>query len=270
MTNRALRWFGHTHPHFDQPHIERAGPLVLGCYGGTTAAGADKNEDGALLWSGANNAWELALICDAHHSAESTAMLLDIFSGAFEEIQQLLEHPAAHALPELERLVEQLLRAPATRERCRQVRGEASCLLVVRREAYVWWWSIGDCVAYLLHPILTQFGQYGLNQRVFYQWIGHVNTFDRGVACRSSGVQLLQPGPNIILLATDGLLECGTEPFTNPQFLYALFSAPESLEQRIELALNVVKNEQGRDSATIVAWEFNPTALYERSATPQP
>ncbi|WDV45109.1 hypothetical protein PV797_16520 [Clostridiaceae bacterium M8S5] len=62
-------------------------------------------------------------------------------------------------------------------ERCKRVTGEATCLICVQKEQFVWWFSIGDNLIYLLHSELAELGQYSLNQRQFYQWVGKVNTF---------------------------------------------------------------------------------------------
>lgn len=264
MSTEAIRWLGAEQPFLDTPTTHLCGPLVLGCYGGTTSAGAMKNEDAALVWVDPDRNWEWAFLCDAHYSAQSAALMLECLTSEEARIRSTLSQPTNTALPELEALLLEILRSPLMRVRSAEVVGEASCLFVVRHHHYVWWFSIGDCVAYLLHPVLTHYGQYGLNQRVFYQWIGHTNTFDRAVPCYSSGTQLIQPGRNIILLTTDGLLEFGSQPFTNPHFLYAVYSARDTLQQRVAMSLGMVQAELGVDSATVIAWEFDPAALYEQ------
>ncbi|MEK4512079.1 hypothetical protein [Paenibacillus sp. FSL K6-2524] len=62
-------------------------------------------------------------------------------------------------------------------------------------------------MAYLFHPDLAKFNQYGLNQRQFFEWVGQVNTFDLSVPCYTSGRRQLRYGSNYIVLATDGVLE---------------------------------------------------------------
>ncbi len=54
---------------------------------------------------------------------------------------------------------------------------------------------------------LHKLGQYALNQRHFYEWIGNVNTFDLPVPCYSSGIRELRTGKNRIVMVTDGVLE---------------------------------------------------------------
>ena len=75
-------------------------------------------------------------------------------------------------------------------------------MVCVRKDRYLWWMSIGDCVLYLLHPKLAALGQFALNQRGFYEWVGHVNTFDLAAPCYTTGTRYLPPGPNTILLLT--------------------------------------------------------------------
>lgn len=62
---------------------------------------------------------------------------------------------------------------------CRNVKGETACLIVVRKDKYIWWFSVGDCILYLFHPELSALGQYQVNQRQFYEWIGQVILLNR-------------------------------------------------------------------------------------------
>ena len=48
-----------------------------------------------------------------------------------------------------------------------KIKGETACLLCVRKENYIWWLSIGDCLVYVFHEELHKLGQYALNQRHF-------------------------------------------------------------------------------------------------------
>jgi serine/threonine protein phosphatase PrpC len=141
----------------------------------------------------------------------------------------------------------------------------------VRRAQFLWWLSIGDCVAYLFHPELARLGQFALNQRQYFEWIGRVNTFELPVPCYTTGVRELRGGRNVLLLATDGLLECGTRPFEEPRTLYRTFFAQPGaipdLAARVAALLGRVHRERGRDSATVIAWVCeNPHAVAMPSA----
>lgn len=35
-----------------------------------------------------------------------------------------------------------------------KIKGETACLLCVRKENYIWWLSIGDCLVYVFHEEL--------------------------------------------------------------------------------------------------------------------
>jgi hypothetical protein len=96
-----------------------------------------------------------------------------------------------------------------------------------------------------------------------------MHTFALPVPCFSTGVRELRQGQNVVLLTTDGLLECGTRPFEDPCELAGLFmlgGAVSTLEQAVRAALARVHAERGRDSATVVAWTVdNPVAATQPS-----
>lgn len=260
IAESSLCWLGDDARHFDMPHLDIYGPMHLGCYGGCTSAGAHKNEDAALLWYDPAGDWEWAMILDAHHSAQSAALILHTIAAEEKSVRELLTQPVSVAFAALQNYLVSIFSAPSFRAQCAQVYGEASCLIVARKADFVWWFAVGDCIAYVFHPTYARLGEYALNQRRFYEWIGHINTFDLAVPCFTSGVRQLRPGLSIIMLATDGLLECGTRPFEDAPTLYSTFtSAAPTVKGSIEVALTRVHAEQGRDSATIIAWEYDNT-----------
>ncbi|WP_429917828.1 protein phosphatase 2C domain-containing protein [Lederbergia citrisecunda] len=138
-------------------------------------------------------------------------------------------------------------------DQCKKVKGETACLICIRKENYLWWFSVGDCVVYVFHPELIALGQFQLNQRQFYEWIGHVNTFDKAVPCFSSGVRELRKGMNRIFMSTDGLLECPGEPFSNPKDVADSLDA-EQLGEAFSLILNEIEKNNVRDSTTMIGW----------------
>lgn len=257
---RALTWLGRDEPHLDRVEIAACGRVWLGCYGGRRDAGAAKNEDGALIWCAPDGGWEFALLLDAHATAESAALVLAAIGEHEEAIAQLLAQPSEMALRAVEREILGVFASEAFRAACRRVQGETACLIVARRAQFLWWLSIGDCVAYVLQPELAALGQYALNQRQFFEWVGRVNTFDLAVPCYTSGMRELRGGRSVIALVTDGLLECGARPFEQPEVLYgALAPGRESgdgLASRVRACLERVHEERGRDSATVIAWEY--------------
>jgi hypothetical protein len=235
---------------------------VIGCYGGRTAAGATRNEDGALVWCAGDGSWEFALLLDAHGSAGSAALVLTTIEAEAEAITASLSQPAETAFASLHQHLLALFQSPAFREQCRRVQGETACLICARKAQFLGWLSIGDCVVYLFHPELARLGQFALNQRSFFEWIGHANSFDLPVPCYASGVRELRRGQNRIVMTTDGLLEFGTRPFEDPRELHQFF-APEHEDAAVEAgvrgALARVHQERGRDSATVIAWNCHVT-----------
>jgi hypothetical protein len=238
--------------------------MVIGLYGGNSRAGARKNEDGALVWCPADGGWEFAVLLDAHFSVDSAKLVVDAVQAERDAITSMLVRPIDTAFEALHRHLLALFRSPEFRERCAQAYGEASCLICARKSAFLWWLSVGDCVVYLLHPRLARLGQYALNQRSYFEWIGHDNTFDLPVPCYASGVRRLLPGYNMVVMATDGLLECGRRPFENPANLYEAFTRPQGgLVQAVHAVLSRVHQERGRDSATVIAWPVGIGADYD-------
>lgn len=256
---QSFRWLGAEATHLDRPAIATCGPVAIGCYGGNTRAGAARNEDAALVWCAPDAAWEFALLVDAHFTAQSAALLLEAVASEQQAIAGILSGPPEQFTGALGAHLVGLFTSAAFRARCREVEGEASCLICARRAGYVWWLSVGDVVLHLFHPELARLGQFTLNQRHFFEWIGERNTFDLPVPCYSTGVRELLPGANTVLLTTDGLFEYAGAPFADPAQLYRLFTAgaADAMPNQAREALAQVHRGRGRDSATLIAWRHH-------------
>jgi hypothetical protein len=228
-------------------------------YGGNTSAGAQKNEDGALAWSSERDGWTFAMLLDAHASSESTKLVMELIQSEEANVARLLSLSVGEAFPRVERRVLECFQSTGFKLKCRDVQGETACLICVQKDGFLWWFSVGDCVAYLFHPELARLGQYALNQRQFFEWVGQVNTFDQPVAAWSSGVRELRSGVNHILLVTDGVLEFGNRPFEESALLHDLFMSAGNSgvavhQEVVKSILERVHCENGRDSATMVHW----------------
>ncbi|ANN35357.1 protein phosphatase [Bacillus thuringiensis] len=234
--------------------VKQYGDIVLGKYGGNISAGAKKNEDGALVWS--NGEWEFAAILDGHNSAESVDLVVNTIEKEYENIKVILNEPINTVFQSVENHILTIFQASSFKEKCKKIKGETACLLCVRKENYIWWLSIGDCLVYVFHEELHKLGQYALNQRHFYEWIGNVNTFDLPVPCYSSGIRELRTGKNRIVMVTDGVLECGERRYEIPVNLYnAMNRNDKTLKENIHNVLEHVHHQLGRDSATIISWD---------------
>ncbi len=255
----TFRWLGSDEMRLDRPGVYACGRVRIGLYGGNTEAGANKNEDAALVLCHNDGEWELAAVVDAHYSSESARLILDALAGEQERIVASMAGSVGAAFGLLERHLVDLFASPGFRAKCRQVVGEASCLIAARKDRFVWWLSVGDCVAYALNSRLAGLGQFALNQRSFFEWIGDRNTFDLPVPCYTRGVKALPAGRTVMLLTTDGLLECGSRPFEDPLYLYQAFTygGDKDLGDNVLNALNAVHGELGRDSATVIAWPYS-------------
>ncbi|MDN4524467.1 protein phosphatase 2C domain-containing protein [Fictibacillus fluitans] len=252
-----LNWVGSSEPFIDRPHISELYHITLGRYGGHSLSGAKKNEDGCLVWACEKGDWEFSAILDAHYSAESAELVVKGLEGIKAELAEAIDQAVPHCFKELETRIVTLFKSTAFRDECRRVKGETACLLVFRKENYVWWLSIGDCVLYLFHPELAAFDQYQLNQRNFYEWIGRVNTFEKPVPCFSSGTRELRKGKNTFLLATDGMTECPGTGYANAKNVYRVFEQTENPQAGVHHLLKAVEQNGGRDSATLIGWQVD-------------
>lgn len=252
-----FNWVGSEDNYVDQPHILQLHHVVIGRYGGNSGAGQCKNEDGCLVWINKKLDWEFALLLDAHNTSESAELILETFNTEKLPIQQILSLPTnQQTFKQLEWKIINMFQAEEFLSACRNVTGETACLIVARKDQYVWWFSVGDCILYLFHQELAALGQYQLNQRQFYEWIGQVNTFEQAVPCYSVGIRELRKGVNHLFLTTDGLIECPNGPYANPISIYHSFTKPNDKES-IRLMLGNIKENGVRDSTTILSWQVN-------------
>ena len=250
----SFRWVGSEEAYLDQPSVAECGSIVVGRYGGRTETGARTNEDGALVWCDAAGAWEFAVLLDAHFSAESAELILATLQAERPRLLAALAQPIASAFRALHEALLAIFMNEDFRAKCREVYGEASCLIVARKGAYLWWFSVGDCLAYLLQAKPSGLGQYLLNQRVYFQWIGQHNTFDEPAPCYSTGTQRLYRGEALIALATDGVFESIPSFYDQPEQLLYVLASTEQLASGVGRVLDLVHDAQGRDSATLIAW----------------
>lgn len=260
MGKEAVFWTGRAESYLDRPDATWHDGFCVGRYGGSSASGADKNEDGLLAWSDGEGRWEFAVILDAHGSCESAELVIDALLTERSSIESLLSEPIDTAIPGLEATLLALFRSDAFRSECAAVKGECSCLIVCRVENMVWWLSIGDCMLFLLHPELLAWEQSMLNQRHFYEWVGNVNTFDLPVPCYSTGRRQLRQGRHAIVMATDGFL--GTESCdvnVMKDWPLRLSGSPRELERGVLAFLSRLHAARTTDSTTLLVWPvYNP------------
>ncbi|MFJ7731993.1 protein phosphatase 2C domain-containing protein [Lysinibacillus sp. NPDC097231] len=250
-------WIGSQENFIDQPNLYQIEHVIVGRYGGNSDAGQYKNEDGCLIWLDKKEDWEFAILLDAHNTSESAEIIIEQFISHKNEIKHLLSLPANQkTFKSIEEKILSIFQSEKFLTVCRNITGETACLIVVRKEKYVWWFSVGDCVLFLFHQELAALGQFQINQRQFYEWIGQVNTFEQDVPCYSIGIKELRKGENRLLLTTDGLIECPNEPYSNPVNIYNSFLNSKDNES-IESMLKNIRRNGVRDSTTIVFWNIN-------------
>ncbi len=153
-------WVGSENNLVDQLHIHTINHITLGRFGGNSIAGQYKNEDGSLIWVDDKQDWEFVVLLDAHNSAESAELVINQFLISKEEIQNSLLLNYEQTFKSLEKTILNMFQDEEFINACRKVKGETACLIVLRKDKYLWWLSIGDCISYLFHPELAKLGQY--------------------------------------------------------------------------------------------------------------
>ncbi|MEH7387847.1 protein phosphatase 2C domain-containing protein [Bacillus sp. JJ1521] len=246
-------WVGSQNHFIDTLSVQKQGNIMIGRFGGNTAAGQSKNEDGCLVWQNEQEDWEFVILLDAHHTAESAELILQEFVKRKGTIKSLFAGSPKGSFTNIEETILKIFQNPEFLDSCRKVNGSTSCLIVLRKDKFMWWLSVGDCILYLFHPELAKLGQYQVNQRHFFEWIGQVNTFELPVPCYSTGRKELRKGLNHLFLTTDGLLECPGLPFDHPEKIQNVF-LKGSNEYAVESLLKTIQSLNVRDSTTIISW----------------
>ncbi len=250
-------WVGSQQNYVDEISIQQLSHVILGRYGGNSCAGQYKNEDGCVIWCNEKEDWEFVALLDAHNTSESAELVVKVLESEKENLEDILRLELNQNM--LHRLEEKLLKMFQSNEvltACKNVTGETACLIVVRKDNYLWWFSVGDGLLYLFHPELASLGQYQVNQRQFFEWIGQVNTFAQEVPCYTVGTKELRQGMNRIFLTTDGLVECPNEPYADPWNIYASFEEVSDEVAIKRMFINIKKNNV-RDSTTIISWQID-------------
>lgn len=246
-------WNGSINSYIDQVNIQPIGTSVIGQYGGSTKSGAFANEDGTLYLE-SDNKWRFAVMMDAHATNESVLLLTSLIESKIKEIISICNNSIELAVPKLQECIITLITANSAMDKAQSIIGETAALFCFEKDGYLWWLSIGDNSLYVLQKEFYELGQYRLNQRVFYQWYGQKNSLALKVPCYATGTLHLRKGEATVILLTDGVLEVDGLPYENDAFLANEFKST-SINLAIENILNNVRNHNGRDSATILAWK---------------
>lgn len=254
--NNCISWVGSAQTFIDEPSVVQYKHINLGRLGGNSKTGQNKNEDGCLIWWSLEQNWEFIMLLDAHSSDDSAKLITHYIMEARFDFLRILELPVQQSFQLIKEKLLHIFNSNTFLTDCKNIKGESSCLIVLRKEKYIWWFSVGDCLLYYFHPDLIRLGQFQLNQRQFFEWIGQMNTFNQEVPCYSTGVRELRKGENHIFLCTDGLIECPHAPFAHPERIFNLFS--ESAQQDTEIILSMLETLQSKevkDSTTIISWK---------------
>lgn len=251
----SYTWLGANAPYLNKPEVAQHGRTVWGTFGGDISAGAKANEDAALIRCADDGNWEFAVLADAHGTSESAILVLETINSVMVDVKRFLDGPLDTCFAGLHTTMWTTLSSATFRAQCRIVEGETACLITARKGPYLWWFAIGDVMLYAFHPEYAALGQYEVNQRSFFEWLGKVNAFEAPVPTFASGVKRLRGGANMVVMATDGVLECGDHRFDDAARLYRhLWPYRMNLVAGVQSLLDWVHSEHGRDSTTVLAW----------------
>ncbi|MFE8699722.1 protein phosphatase 2C domain-containing protein [Cytobacillus sp. FJAT-54145] len=246
-------WVGSQEHFVDEISIQEVSHVVVGRFGGNSSAGQYKNEDGCIVWVNEDVNYEFVVLLDAHQTAESAELIVSTIESLKEDVKSILTSSPRNSFDSLYKLLLAIFESNPFKEACKNVQGETAFLCVVRKDKFLWWFSVGDCILYLNHPELSDLNEYQQNHRSFYEWIGKVNTFELEVPCFSTGTKELRQGRNHIFVTTDGLVECPNVNFVNPNQIFDRFQELTNEESVLTL-LNEIKGHHVRDSTTILSW----------------
>jgi hypothetical protein len=242
LTN--LNWIGSEQAYLNSPSIEIVQHITIGKYGGNTESGAYKNEDGLLVWQ--SSSWEFAVLIDAHCSCDSAELIIATLKENEKSIKEILDSKIDALFDHIEIFLLQIFKSERFKDQCRTLKGEASCLICIRKENVLWWFSVGDCQLFLIHDDLEKWGQVTLNQRNFYEWVGKVNTFEKVVPSYTLGRRELRTGINYILMITDGYLDVKEATISIPELCRS--------ESLVKTFMNSLHDQQTVDSTTLIHW----------------
>jgi hypothetical protein len=251
--NSEFSWVGSQENLVDEINIQKINHLVLGRFGGNSAAGQYKNEDGCIVWVNDEHNYEFVVLLDAHTTAESAELVVATIQSLKVNIERTLAFSPKKSFDGLYQLLLSTFESTSFKVACKNIQGETAFLCVVRKGRFLWWFNVGDCLLYLNHPELSELGEYQQNHRSFYEWIGKVNTFELEVPCFSTGKKELRRGRNHIFLTTDGLVECPNVNFDKPINLFKPFEKLSN-EESVWNLLSKIKKNHVRDSTTILSW----------------
>lgn len=248
-------WLGSREPFLDTVHVEMCDGIALGLCGGSSAAGARMNEDAAFLLSGEDPGTVFAAVFDAHGGSDSADLGVAALEEMRGEIERALHQAPAACFETLSRLGRRVFTSGTFAAGRKSLKGETSVLLAATRRDHLWWWNVGDVALFLLHPDYAALGQYGVNRRSFYEWVGRVHTFEETVPAYATGTKRLRDGPNLVLIATDGLFKKdGTAETVRGLVHGGLPTGSAHLAASLGDMMGALLAAGVGDSATIAAW----------------
>lgn len=263
-----LVWNGHLNNYIDEIKMIDLHHVTIGIFGGSSSRGTKLNEDGLYVISKYDD-FVFSVLFDAHATNESVIYYTEALIEKKSDIESSLKLNTKQAIKNIETLIEDILNNQKVLSQSKELKGETAFLVCLQKNEYLWWLSVGDNSIYTFNKEFNELGQYRLNQRIFYQWIGQKNSMALDVPCYSKGTIQLRPGKTTIVMLTDGVLEIEGRPFENHETLKEHIEA-NSLKSGIHNVLEVVKTSCGKDNATIIAWSIynevdglRPTRLSE-------
>lgn len=250
--HHPIFWNGNQQSYIDQISVFQHEHITIGNFGGASSKGTQRNEDAYIVWQMGPET-VLAVLFDAHTTNESAVYWQALLLSKSETLNQICNNSVDKAIPNIQQFFLALFSDDEVRSHSRNCIGETAMLVTLQIGAYLWWLSIGDNSLYIFHKEFNELGQFKVNQRIFYQWVGNSNSLDLEVPCYTTGTLHLRNGENKILLLTDGVLEIEGRPFEDSAHLASEINKT-SMAGAVESILQTVQSVDGKDNATIIGW----------------
>ena len=99
LKKHEYSWVGSEENFVDEINIHEIQNIVLGRFGGNSAAGQYKNEDGCIIWVSEKLDWEFVVLLDAHQTAESAELVVETIQSLRDEIKRF--YPFQRKMPSI-------------------------------------------------------------------------------------------------------------------------------------------------------------------------
>lgn len=91
-----------------------------------------------------------SVLLDAHMESDSADAVLTLIEGIKGDLLEAFDLPIERTFASLQASIAQAFKSEDFLSKCQYLHGETACLICAQKGKYLWWFSVGDCVVYLL------------------------------------------------------------------------------------------------------------------------